>query len=77
MSLSLPIQNGSRFIQLLGVLLCFQHVIGQTAITQALSEVADFTLKLVSKWTQFFFHFFQLLQTENRISVHFTDMKAY
>lgn len=60
-----PIQNSSRFIQLLGVLLCVVHVISQAAVTQTIGEATDFIIQLVMKRTQFVSDPLQVLQTEN------------
>lgn len=65
MCLYSPIQNSSRFIQLLGVLLCVVHVISQAAVTQTIGEATDFIIQLVMKRTQFVSDPLQVLQTEN------------
>lgn len=68
MYLSLPIQNGSRFIQLLGVFLGVVHVNSQAAIAQTTGEVTDFIVQLVVKRSQLSLHLLQVLhtQTESR-----------
>lgn len=61
----IPIQNSSRFVQLLGVRLCVLHMIGQAAVSQTISEATDFKVQLLVERIQLSPHLLQVLQTEN------------